>query len=130
MENEIFKNSRNFKPITGGDKPLNKYFFIRLFLSMFIIVLGILNSLFGFILPDGDVTCYFDKSFILTESINTWLSQNTTAFHALLISSSLCMDAVVVAILINWVLNGKSWRLIIVILSFYSLRAMLQVYTQ
>jgi hypothetical protein len=129
MENEIFKNSRSTIPFLTHftNNTFNKFFFIRLFLGILLIIMALLNTLFGFILPQDNLPCFLDKSFTLTESINNWLTQNQQALHSLLISSSLCMDITVLAILTNWVLNGKSWRLLIILCSFYSFRAVIQV---
>ena len=105
----------------------NYFTYMRGTLITTILVLLILNSHFGYFLPNGNINCINDKTFELTTSINTFLKDNPYYRNALLIASSLCMDILIVSILALWFLYGRSWRLLVALFTFYSFRSIVQV---
>jgi hypothetical protein len=106
---------------------LDMYTFIRGSLITVILTVVMLNSIYGFALPQGNVECILDKSFIYTEGINTYLKHNSYARHLLLIISSLFVDVIITVSFFTWVFYGKSWRLLISLLVFYTFRSLVQV---
>jgi len=125
-------NENNFNIEDKKEENVSFKFDIYTFSRFFIFTLGILavilNSIYGFALPNSNVECFLDKSFELTESINKYLAENTEARHILIACSSLCVDFVILYMGIYWCMYGKSWRLLTALFFFYGIRGVIQVY--
>ncbi len=90
----------------------------------------ILNTIFGFVLPNSNVSCIVDYSFSWTSSINTYFMNDRYGKFVLLIFSSLCVDLVMVVLGLIWITFGKSWRVIITLIIFYFFKLILQLMFQ
>ena len=124
-ENQLNKDDKKEENVSFT---FNFYTFTRFFLFTLGIIAVILNSIYGFALPNSNVDCFLDKSFELTESINKYLAENKEARHILIACSSFCVDFVILYMGIYWCMYGKSWRLITTLFCFYGIRGVIQVY--
>jgi hypothetical protein len=131
---DIEKNISNENLLNKADEKqdnllftFNYYTFARFFIFTLGIIGVVLNSYFGFALPNSNVDCFLDKSFELTESVNKYLAENTEARHILIAFSSLCVDFVILYMGIYWCMYGKSWRLLTSLFFFYAIRGFIQV---
>ena len=70
--------------------------------------------------------CMIDKIFIATSSLNTFLAKNPNVKDLIIILSSLFLDIGFLIFVANYVVWSKTWREIIALLMFYSLRGILQ----
>ena len=100
-------------------------------LKIIIVLLGLLivhyNTISGLFLVNTQIDSLKDKSFELTSSINSFLSENTLYRHILIGFSSFLVDALIIYASINWCLFSKSYKLIVCLFLFYSLRSFIQV---
>ena len=60
--------------------------------------------------------------FELTTPLNDYFLGNETARNAILITSSAFLDVLFLTMMIKFVLFGKSWRVILCLVSFYVCR--------
>lgn len=90
--------------------------------ATFIAVFGtflILNGIFGIVMPRSpDIDCIDDKLMSLTNTFNSFFSNNTSSKHALVIIGSLCVDIVFVATVLYWLLFAKTWRFMVAFVVF------------
>jgi hypothetical protein len=86
----------------------------------------VLNSIFGFVLPNTNVSCIMDYSFEWTASINSFFAKDQYSKFLLLILSSICVDLVMVMLGLFWVMFGKSWRVILSLAIFYFSKFIIQ----
>ena len=84
------------------------------------------NTVYGFLLPHGEVSCIFDKTFILTKNLNDFFAKNLNYRNLLIIISSLFIDIVIIAFGLCWSIYGRSWRPILAYFLFYAFRYMTQ----
>lgn len=94
------------------------------------LVVVFLNTLFGFVLPQEKVECVIDYSHEKTSGINKALNDNETLRNALMITSALLMDVLFLSKIGFFILNSKTWRLIVSIIVFYLVRSIAQVIFQ
>jgi hypothetical protein len=128
MENKYNTIESNSTEITEPESNSPSYSsFFRGGLILTILAVVVLNSQYGFFLPKNDVNCILDKTFEFTAGINAFLRDNTSYRNALLISSSLCMDILIVSIFAMWFIYGRSWRILVAMLTFYGFRSIVQV---
>jgi membrane-associated phospholipid phosphatase len=73
-------------------------------------------------LPEGGL---YDRLHVITESWNAWLNRNPRAANAILVASSLCVDAVTVFVLAYSVL-GPSFKPFLGLLALFVLRQVAQ----
>lgn len=85
-----------------------------------------LNCIYGFGLPSNEIGCLEDVSHEYTANINLFLQNNKNVTNAITIFSSLCIDIIMLSVCIQWVIKGRSWRLLICLFIFYSFRAVVQ----
>ena len=90
----------------------------------------ILNSVYGFALPNTHPNCIIDYSLIGTSNVNSYFQNDSLSKQALLIISSLLVDIIMVALGTFWILYGKSWRLIISLITFYACKVLIQLVFQ
>ena len=93
--------------------------------TLSLVALG-LNTIYGFALPKGDVKCMEDLFFNITEPVNTYFANHPASKNALLIISSLFIDAMVLYGFYHWALYIRSWRIPLAIACFYLFRALIQ----
>jgi hypothetical protein len=103
--------------------------FIRISLVIIALTMIITNSIYGYVLPKSEIACLLDNSFEFTSGINNYLHDHVGVKNALLITSSLCVDSLILIMFIYWCLWGKSWRIFVTLILFYGFRAIVQVYT-
>ena len=104
----------------------DKFFLIRSMLIVIGLAVVILNTVYGFILPHGNVECLQDKAFEITAGMNKYLSENTVPRHLLIALSSFCVDFVILFMSFNWVVYGRSWRVVFSLGVFYMFRGCVQ----
>ncbi len=110
------------------DKEINTNYMTARFILIFIALSGVvLNTVYGFALPNGDIKCLLDQSFIITQPINEYLKEHVNKRHIIIAFSSFFVDSIVLFMAIHWSLYGKSWRLFISMISFYACRGFIQV---
>jgi hypothetical protein len=90
----------------------------------------ILNSVFGYALPNTNVECIVDYSMNTTSSLNNYFAENEISKKLLLIFSSLCVDLIMIILGLLWVIHGKSWRVFISLMTFYILKIFFQLVFQ
>ena len=112
----------NVPPSTENDFKFTKFTFIKLLLIAIGIFLLAFNTISGVFLPHGEVICLVDNVFELTGNLNNYFSQNVSSRHSLLIISSFCVDLCVFLSGIYWALYSKTYRLLVVLLTFYGIR--------
>ena len=104
----------------------------KVFLSVRIIIYSLafsfvfLNTLYGFVLPHGDIKCISDELFNLSSPLNNYFKENVTQRNILLITSSVFIDFVVIFFSIIWTFKGHSYRPILAFVLFYSFRILNQ----
>lgn len=118
------KEERDNEPSHHNNSKL--LFVVRAIIISSCIVFVYLNSTYGVILPDGEVKCIDDKLFNLTKGMNNFFGKNSTYRRILLISSSLCIDFVIIFFAILWTKRGRSYRPVIAYMMFYTLRGITQ----
>lgn len=104
----------------------DKYFLIRTSLIVVGLVVVVLNTFYGFILPHGNVECLQDMGFEATAGINKYLAENQTPRHLLIALSSLCVDFVIIYMSVSWICYGRSWRVLFSLGFFYMFRGFVQ----
>jgi hypothetical protein len=105
----------------------NFFTFTRSSIVSLAIIALILNGIYGFALPNGNINCILDQTFELTSGLNTFFADNMKARHVLIALSSLCVDFVLLYLMIHWALYGKSWRPFLCLIVFYLFRGLTQV---
>jgi hypothetical protein len=125
-KSEKFINNNNQNNQPDSEFKLNKFFLIRGFLVISGLSIVILNTVYGFVLPNTNVNCLDDKAFEITADINKYLQDNITPRHIIIAVSSFCEDFIIIYISLHWIFYGKSWRLIASLISFYFLRGCVQ----
>ena len=112
-------NSKNILP---KNKTLLKSILI------FLLISGIcLNCTLGlFFLPDSDVECINDVSHNLTENWNKYLNENIYFTNTITIVSSLCIDIIILSVCFTWIFKSNSWRFLVSLFFFYTLRGFTQ----
>jgi hypothetical protein len=101
--------------------------FIRGALIITALLAIVLNSIYGYALPHGNVDCLLDKTFEATAGINEYLKDHKGVRNALLIFSSLCVDLMILSMFFYWFLWGRSWRIVFALIIFYAFRSLVQV---
>jgi hypothetical protein len=125
--NEYDLNIENkYSPDVADEIIFDKYFFARALLVIIGLSIVILNTVYGFVLPHGDVACLQDTLFEITSGFNNYLKDHSSTRHLIIAISSFCEDFIILYISIHWVFYAKSWRLIVAILSFYIFRGGVQ----
>ena len=127
MDNEVHANSIIHNSEDDSDNNANCYIYLRALLFMISLVCIFLNTIYGFALPHGNIECLVDQSFEYTKGINEYFKYHIGIRHSLMILSSMLLDFIVVYMAILWVIKGKSWRLYIALLVFFSFRYCIQV---
>jgi hypothetical protein len=126
-EKEKYGNISNLPNEENTDEfKFTKYTLIRTILTSLGITVVVLNSIYGFMLPHGDIECLQDKSFIFTQDFNKYLQDHVLARHIIIAFSSFCVDFVIVYMSIYWCMYAKSWRLMATIGVFYGFRGSIQ----
>jgi hypothetical protein len=106
---------------------INFFTFFRSGIILIGLATLILNSIYGFAFPNGNPNCLTDELFEMTAGLNHYFSVNTRSRHILIAFSSLCVDFVILYMGIHWALYGKSYRPIVCLAVFYTLRGFVQV---
>lgn len=105
--------------------PKHYYTKSALFL-IFIALVGIFNNY-----PQKSqnaVTCVYDAGFSMTENISKFLYENKWHKNLLLGLSSLLEDIIAIVLVIIWIVDGKSWFLILSLAKFYVFRMAVQFF--
>ena len=102
-----------------------KKFFLRFLGIILMIVSVFIFTRISF--PEVSYTeCIVDEVFNLTSPINSYLKDNSTIKDIFVILSSAFLDIAMIAYMIEFTLFCDSWREIITVAMFYSLRATIQ----
>jgi len=103
---------------------VNTRFFIcfKIIVVIFMILIIVINSVYGVSYPKDHPTCFKDITFKLTNSINFWFASNETMKNFFKILSSVSMDVLGLTLFAIWSYSGESWRLILSLIMYYSLR--------
>jgi len=114
--------------LTEPDKEKEKRFRIYrgLFLSLIVIAL-FLNTIYGFAIINGDISCITDFTFPLTERWNHFFLENTETKKKVIIFTSLVIDIMVISFGFIWTAKGESWRPIVSMVFFYALKMTAQL---
>jgi hypothetical protein len=94
------------------------------------LIIVFLNTLFGFVLPSGDIDCVVDYTHKGTSSINQSLQDNPGLRKALMIISALALDVLFLIKIGYFIFKSKTWRLIVSIIAFFLIRSIAQVIFQ
>ena len=98
---------------------------------VFVALVGtLLNSLFGFALPNQNIKCVQDQTHIATVTVNQTLIDNSTLRDVLLIISSVSLDITLLFKFGLTIFKSKTWRLYISIIGYYLVRILAQVIFQ
>ena len=106
---------------------LNRWTVVRGVIISVLLILIIMNTTYGFVMKNNEVTCFNDMSFEKTKELNQYFDKNKKFLHLLLIVSSFCVDLNLIFMALHWILFGKSIRLFIILFLFYFARNMCQV---
>jgi hypothetical protein len=118
--NNTNNSNSNFNP-QSQSPPTNRIKSITLRSSIISVgLIGIiLNSIYGYALPNTKVECIVDNSMNFTSNINNYFAQNIQSKFLLLILLNLCVDLTMILLGLRWILHGKSWRVFITLVTFY-----------
>ncbi len=94
------------------------------------LIVVFLNTLFGFVLPSGNIDCVVDYTHKGTSSINQSLIDNPGLRKALMIISALALDVLFLIKIGYFIFKSKTWRLIVSIIAFFLIRSIAQVIFQ
>ena len=122
ISQEILHHSELFSYVK-----LDLFLLIRIMLIVVGMTLIILNSFYGFFLPHGNVKCFEDSLLNSTKFLNDFFKNNILYRNILLIFASFCIDLSTIYISAHWAIYAKSWRFIVALGLFYSLRSAVQV---
>jgi hypothetical protein len=70
----------------------------------------------------NNVTSIYDFLHHTTRGLNQWILQNPTAYSALIIIASACMDILFIILWMNWLFLGNSFRFLLTQVLFYIAR--------
>jgi|LauGreDrversion4_2_1035121.scaffolds.fasta_scaffold479876_1 hypothetical protein len=103
---------------------VNTRFFIciKIIVVIIMILIIVLNAIYGVSYPKDHPTCFKDITFKMTNSINFWFASHATMKGFFKIVSSVSMDVLGLTIFAIWSYSGGSWRLVLSLLMYYSLR--------
>jgi len=105
---------------------LNRWTVVRGVIVSVLLILIIMNTAYGFVMKNNEVTCFNDMSFENTKELNQYFAKNKIFLHLLLIVSSFCVDLNLILMGLHWILFGKSIRLFIILFLFYFARNVCQ----
>lgn len=109
--------------INKKDLKFNKKGFkIRLILAIIIVLFLGINSAFNFLIVEDTPLCIKDTIFQITAYLNDYMNKNKDLRNICMILSSITLDAIVLITSYTWIINGKSWRPIMALVLFYSLK--------
>ena len=94
------------------------------------LVVVFLNTIFGFVLPSGNVDCVIDYTHKGTSSVNQALIDNVALRKALMILSALFLDIIFLTKIGYFIFRSRTWRLIVAIVLFFLVRSIAQVIFQ
>jgi hypothetical protein len=98
-------------------------FRFRLLLVFFILLLLLFHNHANFFSSDEIIgKCNIDKIFDLTKKLNEYMHNNETFRKTIVIISSFLIDLSIVSLAACWILYARSWRPLLTIGLFYSLR--------
>ena len=86
------------------------------------VVLGLAMAASGHMLPQKDIECIEDKSFIYTGGINQYFLARPWARNTFLILCGAMMDILIVSMFIYFLLFQESWRWLLAMAMFYFTR--------
>jgi hypothetical protein len=89
------------------------------------ISMSVANAATGMVLPFTETDCIWDGVFQATEGINQFLRVHDLYRNVLLIFSSLLIDILMVSSSLRFMFFAKTWRSLLFILSFYSVRGII-----
>ena len=98
------------------------YVSIKSFISCCMLILLILNSAYAITISKDHPTCYKDVLFSSSENVNKWFSNHKEIKNGSLIISSLGLDILAIILAALWTVKGTSWRLIMALILYYSVR--------
>lgn len=94
------------------------------------LIVVFLNTLFGFVLPTGDIKCVIDYTHEGTSSINKTLLENASLRNGLMITSALILDILFLTKICYFIFKSKTWRLIVCFACFFLIRSFAQIIFQ
>lgn len=94
------------------------------------LIVVFLNTLFGFVLPSGNIDCVIDYTHTGTSGINEALIKNDSLRRGLMITSALFLDILFLTKIGFFIFKSRTWRLIVSIIIFYLVRSLAQVMFQ
>lgn len=100
-------------------------FVARALIILFMVSMSIANAQTGMVLPFHDTECLWDGVFDATAGINSFLTENEGYRNALLILSSLLIDLLMVSSALRFMFFAKTWRSLMFLVSFYSVRGLI-----
>jgi hypothetical protein len=109
----------------NNDKEIKKYITKSTLFVLFVLVIAT-NGHTGFLNLKETPECFYDFGFKLISPINIYFKENLLTKNSFLIMSSFIVDFCILTVSIAWIVGGKSWQLIISILTFYVSRGITQ----
>lgn len=131
---QSIENSNNNQTENTNETQWNRRRVIVTIIRSSLVFVGLivvfLNTLFGFVLPSGNIDCVVDYTHIGTSSINKTLIDNPALRKGLMIISALALDILFLIKIGHFILKSKTWRLIVSIIAFFLIRSIAQVIFQ
>jgi hypothetical protein len=126
-------NNENSNNDEGENEPNNRRNLclgIRGCLMIVALVVVVLNTIYGYVLPKTEVECIEDKTFSSTNNINEYFRNDLISTQMLLIISSLSVDLIMILLGVIWIVYGKTWRVFIALLLLYTTKLIIQLLFQ
>ena len=83
----------------------------------------LLTAVFGSaLLPMNDVDCCQDNLHLATKGINQYFREEVVTRNTLMIICSLMIDSIVIILFSNFIVKGTTWRIMIALALFYSVK--------
>lgn len=132
--NENRENVEQLSPDDATNMPWSRRRIIVTSVRGGIVLVGLivvfLNTLFGFVLPSGDIKCVIDYTHEGTASVNKSLLENASLRNGLMITSALILDILFLTKICYFIFKSKTWRLIVCFACFFLIRSFAQIIFQ
>jgi hypothetical protein len=132
--NENRENNEQLSPEDATNMPWSRRRIIVTSVRGGIVLVGLivvfLNTLFGFVLPTGDIKCVIDYTHEGTSSVNKTLLENASLRNGLMITSALILDILFLTKICYFIFKSKTWRLIVCFACFFLIRSFAQIIFQ
>lgn len=116
---------QRFKDLNWKNSRTKWTFVARALIITFMVTMSVANAQTGMVLPFHETECLWDGVFDATADMNEFFKENVFYRNVLLILSSLLIDVLMVSSAIRFMFFAKTWRSLLFLVSFYSVRGLI-----